>query len=226
MWVYHPLISARLARICRARRGRADRLDGRRPDADAQARRRRRRRPLLQRPAPLRTDLSPAAISSRVIGCPLEPIGSTGAAAWLDLARSDQGLALAALGRGRRMLAALVGDAPPPARPGGASSCRSSASARCGSTTQLGHALAWPRICGRSPGSSCSPGRVDAPAADAQARSRRRRRRQLQTTRLFAGSSGIDPRCAGQLVSPSSESRVRRVPGGRRRGGRCPRGPS
>ena len=41
MWVYHPLVSPRLARICKLRRGRADRLDGRRRDADAQAGRRR-----------------------------------------------------------------------------------------------------------------------------------------------------------------------------------------
>ena len=53
MWVYHPLVSARLARICQARRRRADRLDGRRRSADAQAGRDRRHRPLLQRPSPL-----------------------------------------------------------------------------------------------------------------------------------------------------------------------------
>ena len=54
MWVYHPLVSARLARICQAGRRRADRLDRRRRRAHAQAGRRRRQRPRLQRPPPLR----------------------------------------------------------------------------------------------------------------------------------------------------------------------------
>ena len=61
MWVYHPLVTARLARITRARRGRADRLDRRRPREDAPPGRARRRRHLLQRPAPLRAPAWPSA---------------------------------------------------------------------------------------------------------------------------------------------------------------------
>ena len=53
IWVYHPIVTPRLAEVP-ARRGRADRLDRRRPRPDAEAGRRRRHRPLLERPAPVR----------------------------------------------------------------------------------------------------------------------------------------------------------------------------
>ena len=49
MWVYHPLVSARLGPHLRARRGRADRLDGRRRGADASACVDARRRPASAR---------------------------------------------------------------------------------------------------------------------------------------------------------------------------------
>ena len=69
------------------------------------------------------------------------------------------------------MLAALVGDAPPPARPRRARSCRSSGSRRCGSTTRWS-AARLARI------TQARRGRADRldgrrPAAHAQARRRR-----------------------------------------------------